>query len=112
MGFYCKNIFILGFAEWGSFEEKVIFETDGLTYTEKMFFYEWHTLPQNNWRLEKRYNDCQLAFRIKTNLLEDVCMYKYEIVLKEPIYINRIILPKNPAIHIFAIVNSGGLYEK
>ena len=98
-----ERIEFVGFAEWGSYNEKIILECLTGRIERDLFFYEWHTFPNKQFEKDFYHGACELKFRISTSLGEKVCMYSFSINLPKKEFVNSIVLPQNPAIHIFKI---------
>lgn len=98
-----NKVEIIGFSEWGDYEEEIIFETTNGILKKTIFFYEWHVVPNMRWQKDIIYSACDVIGRLKTNYNENISIYKYSINFISENYIKHIILPKNPAIHIFLV---------
>lgn len=98
-----QKIYFFGFAEWGDYCEDLIIETKTEHLLKKICFCEFHRHNSNIWNGESLMG-CECCFMLDTNLNELVGFYRFLIELKSQVYIKSIILPKNPAVHIFLIV--------
>lgn len=98
-----SSIEFIGFSEWGSFEETVFLKSKNRKKELKLFFYEWHTNPHFVFEKEINNNNCKIKCVLETNKGEKVYIYRTLIKIKENALWEHLILPNNPAMHIFAI---------
>ena len=97
-----SKILLFGFAEWGDYHEDIVIKSGNEYFSKKICFCEFHHNNKNVWTGEKM-KECKCRFTLATNLRERVGLYQVSVVLKSCLLINYVVLPENPAIHIFSI---------
>jgi hypothetical protein len=100
------SIFLLGCAEWGSFEETILIKyNNGETEEVSFGFSDWAIIPQYNETIvwTGKCVEKNITKGIVKILPSSVKLYSQKIYLKHNKVIEYIVVPDCPNIHIFAI---------